>query len=92
MIESGRILPGKILVKPIEEKKQTNTGIIIPTEVIKPKTYAGEVVLVSTDPSKEQIVFVGDKILHPPHAFVNVTIDGEDLRLLNQTDILFIWR
>ncbi len=91
-LESGRILPGRILVRPLEERKQTSSGIYIPTDVIKPKTYAAKVLIVGESlPLMQMVVKKDDYILHSPNAFVSVTIEGEDLRLLNQQDVLFIW-
>lgn len=94
MIEKGRLLPGKVLLKPIQEKSETVGGIIIPKEVLKPKTQAGTVVITG-DPlnTMPMVVSAGDNVLYPPHGFVTVDLreDGE-YRLIDQKDILFIWR
>ena len=55
----------------------------------------GKVVIIA-DPlpnvrTKEPII-AGDFVLHSPHAFAGVTIDGVDYRLISQSDILFTWR
>jgi chaperonin GroES len=94
-IEKGQILIGKALISEIKEPDRTTGGIIIPIDVTKPKTFMGKVVIIA-DPlpvarTKEPII-PGDMVLHPPHAFVSVTIDGIDYRLINQSDILFTWK
>jgi co-chaperonin GroES (HSP10) len=92
MIEKGRILPGKVLVKPLKQDDKKGS-IIIPSDVIKPKTYAGELVVIGDPlPTFKVELSVGEKILYPPHAFAKVEIDGVELNLLNVTDILFIWK
>ena len=94
MIESGRILPLKVLVKEIKEADKTESGlIIIPIDVMRKKTHAGEVVLVGEGTSDiPMTIKPGDKILHSPHSFVAVEIGTEEFRLVNYQDILFIWR
>jgi len=93
MLEKGRILPGKILVRPIKEEEKTASGLIYkPVDVVKKKSFAGEVVLVGQDlPNFPMVVKIGDTILHSPNAFATVEIDNEDFRLLNQGDVLFMW-
>uniref|UniRef100_A0A6M3LBJ9 Putative chaperonin n=1 Tax=viral metagenome TaxID=1070528 RepID=A0A6M3LBJ9_9ZZZZ len=93
MIEKGQILIGKLLVKEVPPVEKI--GSIYVGEIAKPKTFVGEVVII-TDPlpntrTKEPIV-PGDMVLHSPHSYVGVTIDGIDYRLLNQADILFTWQ
>lgn len=92
MIETGSILPSKVLVKPLAQEEKKGS-IIIPTAVVKKKSFAGEVVIAGdgTD-ALPRVVNTGDKILYSPHAFVGVAIDDVDYHLLNQGDILFIWR
>uniref|UniRef100_A0A6M3IKQ4 Putative chaperonin n=1 Tax=viral metagenome TaxID=1070528 RepID=A0A6M3IKQ4_9ZZZZ len=90
-LEAGRILPGKVLVKEIPPVEKI--GSIIIANVAKPSMVAGEVVLVGDDlPAMKMQVSPRDKILHSPHSFVNVEIEGEKYRLLNMQEILFIWR
>ena len=95
LLEKGRILPGKLIVEPLEERKQTAGGILIPTSVLKPKTQAGKVLLVSDDlPNFKTDIKVGDCILYPPHSYVSIEHNElpPNLRLLNKADVLFIWQ
>lgn len=94
MLETGRILPLKILTKQPPREEKTAGGIIIPL-TDKPKTIVGEVVLVgdipATSPFKDFKIKVGDKVLHSPHSFVEVEIEKELFRLVNFQDILFLF-
>jgi len=91
MLDKGRILPLKVLVKEIEREEKVGHIIIAP--IVKEPTIAGEVILVGDSTSTQKMVVEkGDNILHSPHSFVSVEIDGKDYRLLNQTDVLFIWK
>jgi chaperonin GroES len=58
----GKILAGKILVKPMEAEEKTQSGIIIPDSA-KEKPQQGTVVLVGTDKKDEPMeVKVGDVV------------------------------
>ena len=90
MIDSGRILPLKILVT--EVKKAEKVGNIFIPETTKPKSIVGEVVLVGdSTPNMQMVCKVGDRVLHSPHSFVEVEIEGSPYRLLNMADVLFIY-
>ena len=94
MIEKGRILPGRLLVKEIKESEKTDSGLIFkPVAVVKQRTHVGEVVLVGDQlPVLDHKIQIGDKVLHSPNAFATVDIEGDSYRLLNAQDVLFIWR
>jgi co-chaperonin GroES (HSP10) len=91
MIEKGRILPGKVLAKEIPPVEKV--GNIYIANTAKPSIVASEVVLVGDDlPAMKMPVSCGEKILHSPHGFVSVEIEGDKYRLLPATDILFIYK
>ena len=94
MIDEGRVLPGRLLVREIKETEKTESGLIYkPVDIVKQRTCKGEVVVVGKQlPSLDHGIQVGDKVLHPPNGFVTVDIDNEPLRLLNAQDILFVYR
>ena len=90
-------LADRVLIEPAPAEEKTASGLIYkPVDVIKKKTFAGEVVLVGEgvylDTPMKDIVHISDKILHSPHAFVAVDIDNETFHLVNIQDALFIWR
>ena len=86
----GRILAGKILVKPAEAEEKTSSGIIIP-ETAKEKPQQGTVVMVGADKKDEPMeVKKGDVVLYGKYAGQELTIDREDYLLISQSDVLFI--
>lgn len=86
----GKILAGKVLVKPHEAEAKTASGIIIP-ESAKEKPRQGKVVLVGVSKKDEEMeVKKGDEVFFGKYAGQELTVDGEDYLLLSQTEILFI--
>ncbi len=86
----GRILAGKVLVKPHEAEAKTASGIIIP-ESAKEKPRQGKVILVGAAKKDEEMeVKKGDDVLYGKYSGQELTIDGEDYLLISQSDILFI--
>jgi len=86
----GKVLAGKVLVKPHEAEAKTASGIIIPDSA-KEKPRQGTVVLVGVPKKDEEMeVKVGDVVLYGKYAGQELTIDGEEYLLLSQSDILFI--
>ena len=92
MIEKGRILPGRLLMKEVPQEEKS--GLIYrPVAVIKPKTFVSEVVLVGDPlPNLEHKIVIGDKILHSPNSFTNVDIENESFRLMDAQQALFIYK
>lgn len=86
----GKILTGKILVKPIENEKKTASGIIIPDSAQeKPKT--GVVVLIGKPKKNEPMeIVVGDTVTYNKYSGTALSIDGYSYLLMTQQDILFI--
>ena len=86
----GKILAGKILVKPSEAEEKTASGIIIP-ETAKEKPQNGKVVMVGADKKDEPMeIKVGEQVLYGKFAGQELNIDEEDYLLLSQSDILFV--
>jgi chaperonin GroES len=86
----GKILAGKILVQPKEAETKTASGIIIPDSA-KEKPHAGTVVLVGTGKKDEPMeVKVGDTVFYGKYSGTELNIDGTDLLLMSQTDVLYI--
>ena len=86
----GKILAGKILVKPSEAEEKTASGIIIP-ETAKEKPQNGTVVMVGADKKDEPMeIKVGDKVLYGKFSGQELNIDEEDYLLISQSDVLFI--
>lgn len=90
-----RPLHDRVLVRRIEESEKTAGGIIIP-DTAKEKPQQGEVLAVgngSIGDDNERIpleVKAGDKVLFGKWSGSEVTIDGEELLIMKETDILGI--
>ncbi|MEX0986241.1 MAG: co-chaperone GroES [Bacteroidales bacterium] len=86
----GRILAGKILLKPAKAEDKTSSGIIIP-DTAQEKPQQGTVVMVGADKKDEPMeVKKGDVVLYGKYAGQELTIEGEDYLLIAQNDVLFI--
>ena len=90
-----RPLHDRVLVRRTEEDEKTAGGIIIP-DTAKEKPQQGEVVSVGTGARNEQgeitpmEVSAGDKILFGKWSGTEVKLDGEDLLIMKESDILGI--
>jgi chaperonin GroES len=86
----GKILAGKILVKPQEAEEKTQSGIIIPDSA-KEKPQQGTVVLVGADKKDEPMELkAGDVVVYGKYSGTELHIDGEDYMLMSQNDVLYI--
>jgi len=86
----GKILPGKVLIKPNPAEEKTSSGIIIPDSA-KEKPQKGEVILVGEAKKDEPTVAkIGDTVLYGKYSGTELNIDGTDYLLMNHSDILFI--
>ena len=86
----GKVLAGKVLVKPNEAEAKTASGIIIP-ESAKEKPRQGVIMLVGVPKKDEEMeVKKGDVVLYGKYSGQELTINNEDYLLISQTDILFI--
>ena len=86
----GKILAGKVLIEPQESEKKTAVCIIIPDSA-KEKPLSGTVVLVGSAKKDEAMeVKVGDVVFFGKYSGTELSIEGKDYLLVNQTDVLFI--
>jgi len=90
-----RPLHDRVIVKRLEEERKTASGIVIPdTAAEKPDT--GEVVAVGTGKLLEDgkvrplDLKKGDKILFGKYSGTEVKVDGEDLLVMREDDIMAI--
>jgi chaperonin GroES len=90
-----RPLGDRVLVKRVEEEEKTKGGIIIP-DTAKEKPQEGEVVSVGPgardDAGKIQPLDVkkGDRILFGKWSGTEVKLDGEELLIMKESDIMGI--
>ncbi|SHE89057.1 chaperonin GroES [Loktanella atrilutea] len=86
-------LHDRVLVRRIEGEDKTKGGLIIPDSA-KEKPAEGEIVAVGTGARKdngeliEMAVKAGDKILFGKWSGTEVKLDGEDLLIMKESDIL----
>jgi len=90
-----RPLHDRVLVRRIDEDEKTAGGIIIP-DTAKEKPQEGEIIAagsgVRSDDGKVTPldVKVGDKVLFGKYSGTEVRIDGEDMLIMREADILGI--
>jgi chaperonin GroES len=90
---SFRPLGDRVLIKRVEEEAKTRGGIIIP-DTAKEKPQEGEVIAVGPgardDAGKVQPLDVktGDRILFGKWSGTEVKLDGKDLLIMKESDIL----
>jgi chaperonin GroES len=88
-----RPLGDRVLVRRVEEEAKTKGGIIIP-DTAKEKPQEGEVLSVGPGARDESgklqplDVQVGDRILFGKWSGTEVKLDGEDLLIMKESDIL----
>ena len=92
---SFRPLHDRVLVRRVKEEEKTKGGIIIP-DTAKEKPQEGKVVAVGSGTRGEDgkitplDVKAGDRILFGKWSGTEVTIDGEELIIMKESDILGI--
>ncbi len=90
-----RPLGDRVLVRRVEEEQKTRGGIIIP-DTAKEKPQEGEVIAVgpgARDEDGKRVemdVKAGDRILFGKWSGTEVRVDGEDLLIMKESDILGI--
>ena len=90
---SFRPLHDRVLVRRIEEEEKTAGGIIIP-DTAKEKPMEGEILAVGPGAKNEQgnitplDVKKGDRILFGKWSGTEVTMDGEELIIMKESDVM----
>ena len=88
-----RPLHDRVLVRRIEENEKTAGGIIIP-DTAKEKPQEGEIIAAGPGACSDDgkvtplDVKVGDRVLFGKYSGTEVRIDGEDLLIMSESDIL----
>jgi chaperonin GroES len=89
-------LDDRIVVRPGEAEETTASGLVIP-DTAKEKPQQGEVLAVGPGRRSEQTgeiiptdVKVGDKVVYSKYGGTEITVEGEDLLILNARDVLAI--
>ena len=88
-------LADRVVVKPQEAEETTASGIILP-DTAKEKPQAGEVVSVGpgkvsdTGNAITMTVKVGDNVLYGKYSGTEITIAGDDVLIMRESDILAV--
>ena len=87
-------LGDRLIVRAVEEEETTSSGIVLP-DTAKEKPQKGEVLAVGDgnwdDEGEKRIpldVSVGDTVLYSKYGGTEVKVDGEDLLVLRESDVL----
>ena len=87
-------LGDRLIVRPVEEEETTASGIVLP-DTAKEKPQKGQVVAAGEgrwdEDGEKRIpldVSEGDEILYSKYGGTDITIEGEDLLVLRESDVL----
>ena len=90
-----RPLGDRVVIKPTAREEMTKSGIVLP-DTAKEKPQEGTIVAagpgrILDDGKREPMdVKVGDKVLYAKYAGTEFKIEGEDLLIVSQKDILAV--
>jgi chaperonin GroES len=89
-----RPLHDRVIVKREEEETRTAGGIVIPDTATKEKPIRGVVIAIGTGKILDNgdvraiAVKAGDKVLFGKYAGTEIKVDGEDLLVLREEDLI----
>lgn len=88
-----RPLDDRVVVKPVESEEKTAGGIVLPDKA-KEKQQRGKVLAVGPGRMLDNgeraavAVKVGDEVLFGKYAGNDVKVDGDELKIMRESDIL----
>jgi chaperonin GroES len=87
-------LADRVVVKPLEDTEQMRGGLYIP-DTAKEKPQQGEIVAVGPGKYEDgklapMTVKVGDRVLYGKYSGTEVTIEGENVLILRESDVLAV--
>lgn len=91
-----RPLGDRVIVKPLGNEETTASGIVLPDTVDKEKPEQGEVIAVGPGKRLESgeiapmSVKVGDKVVFRKYSPDEIKIDGEEVLVISENDIVGI--
>ena len=91
-----RPLNDRVIVKPLGQEEVTASGIVLPDTIDKEKPEQGEVIAVGPGKRLESgeiapmSVKVGDKVVFRKYSPDEIEIDGEDVLVISESDIVGI--
>ena len=90
-----RPLQDRVIVRRVKEEEKTRGGLYIP-DTAKEKPQQGEIVAVGPgkyDENGKRVpmdVKAGDKVLYGKYSGTEVTVEGEQLLILRESDVLAV--
>ena len=90
-----RPMGDRVVIRPADREEMTSSGIVLP-DTSKEKPQRGEVIAVGngrvSDEGKriEMEVKVGDTVLFAKYAGTEFKLDGEELLILSEKDVLAV--
>ena len=93
MADKLKPLADRVVVRPIEREEVTKAGIVLP-DTVKEKPQEGAVIAVGPGRLSEDgkriamDVKVGDIVLYAKYGGTEIKIEGEELIILRESDIL----
>jgi chaperonin GroES len=88
-----RPLDDRVVVEPVEAEERTAGGIVLP-DTAREKPQRGRVLSVGPGPlldsgqRGELSVSVGDEVIYGKYSGTDFEIDGRDIKILRESDIL----
>ena len=89
-------LGDRLIVQPLDEEETTASGIVLP-DTAKEKPQRGKVLAVSDGKLNEDgdkriplDVTEGDEVLYSKYGGTEVKVDGDDLLVLRESDVLAV--
>jgi chaperonin GroES len=86
-------LADRVIIKPVKEEEVSRSGIVLP-DTAKEKPHEGEVVAIgpgrlSEDGKRVAMdVKVGDRVIYAKYGGTEIKVEGEELVILREGDIL----
>ncbi len=87
MAISLKPLGDRVIVEPIEQESMTAGGIVLP-DTAKEKPQEGTVL--ATGPDVEAELAEGDRVMYAKYAGTEVKMDGKDVIILSEENILAV--
>ena len=88
-----RPLDDRVVVKPLDAEEKTPGGIVLP-DTAKEKPQTGEILAVGPGKLMDNgdraapAVRVGDHVIYGKYSGTEIKVDGEEVKILRESDIL----
>ena len=88
-----RPLDDRVVVEPVEAEEMTAGGIVLP-DTAKEKPQRGKIVavgpgkLLDNGERADMSVAVGDEVIYGKYGGTDIEVNGEDVKILRESDIL----